>query len=235
MDADEYGLHVEGSVVLPSVIVQEKIMAERGRYRKIERRHFVTTDPIASLRAGVRLATKAGVPFALIGRLAVWFYVPPEGQQLTKDADLAVPHGRLEPLVALAREKGYKVHALGIGGYGLSAPGVVVDYIDRHPELADLYADAVAAARARRLRAKVGNMAIPVVPIPYLIAMKLVSHEPKDERDVQELLPFVSANDYADVRKLVRRYLGYGSTTYLDFIARSIGHPGPGMKSRYRS
>ena len=209
-------------------------MAERGRYRRIERRSFLTTDPMASLEAGVRLATEARVPFALIGRLAVWFYVPPEGQQLTKDADLAVPYGYVDRVVAVARAKGYKVHALRIGGYGVSAPGMVVDFVDRHPELAQLFSDAVAAAKSRRLRVKVGKASVPVVPIHFLIAMKLVTHELKDERDVQELLRLVAPARYKALRKLVRGYLGYAGATYLDFVARSIGHPGPGMKTRYR-
>ena len=113
-------------------------MAERGRYRRIERRSFLTTDPMASLEAGVGLAAEARAPFALIGRLAVWFYVPPEGQQLTKDADLAIPHGYADQVAAVARGKGYKVHALRIGGYGVSGQGIVVDFVDRHPELAQL-------------------------------------------------------------------------------------------------
>ena len=210
-------------------------MTARGRYRSVKRSQFVTKDPIASLETGARLASQAGVPFALVGRLAVWFYVPPEGQQLTKDADLAVPYGHLPAVIGLANAQNHRGRALSIGGYGISAPGRAVDFIDRYPDLSELYADAVAAARrTRSLRLKVGRIAVPVVPVPYLITMKLVPHEPKDERDVQELLRLVKAADYPELRKLVRRYLGVASVMYLDSLARSIGHRGPGMKRRYR-
>ena len=205
-----------------------------GRFSKIERKDFVSTDPTKSLERGVRILKQAGVPFALIGRLAVWYYVPPEAQQLTKGADFAVPHGYLEAVAAVARESHYKVRTLTIGGCGVSAPGIVIDFIDRHPDLDALFTDAVqAAARSRRLRFTVGRVSVPVVPLPYLVVMKLVTHEAKDERDAQELLRLLPARDYDKVRKMVRQYLGYGSVMYLDSLARSIGHPGPGMKRRY--
>jgi len=206
----------------------------KGRYLKVERRDFVTTDPLAALEAGATLALKAKVPFALAGRLAVWYYVEPAGQQLTKDADFAVPYGRAEAVGREAAKSGYKIHRLGIGGVGISSSTVVADFVDRHPKFPQLFADAVKSARRSRHRIRVGRMSIPVVPLPFLIAMKLVPHEAKDERDVEELLQLVSAPEYKRVRRLAVRYLGALAESYLDVIARRIGHPGPGMKKRYK-
>jgi len=195
---------------------------------------LLRADPLESAALGVAIAEEAHVPYALIGALAVWSYVPLKAQRLTKDADLAVPYGYRPAIAQAAEGRGLKVHALSIGGCGLTARGIAVDLIDRHPELSALFANAVRAANAGRARVKIGSHSVPVVPLPYLVAMKLVMHEPKDERDVEELLRAYPLKRYAQIRKLVRAELGYPSATYLDSIARRIGHPGPGLLGRSR-
>lgn len=189
---------------------------------------------MAALEVGAELALKTGVPFALAGRLAVWYYVEPAGQQLTKDADFAVPHGRAEEIGREAAKRGYKVHRLGIGGVGIATRIAVADFVDRYPKFPQLFADAVAGARRSRNRVRIGRMSIPVVPLPFLIVMKLVPHETKDERDVEEMLRLVSATEYKRIRRMAVQYLGGLAESYLDSIARRIGHPGPGMKKRYK-
>lgn len=190
-------------------------------------------DPAESLRIGFDLAEAADVPFALAGRLAVWFYVPPAGQQFTKDVDFAVPYGHSDRVAAVAKQKGYRVAELSIGGYGIRAGRVSIDFIDRHPHLEPLFRDAVAAAQEQPERVKVGEAQIPVVPRDYMIAMKLVTREPTDERDVEEMLMGVSKGQYPALQELVLRHLGVAGVEHLDFLARKIGHPGPGMKRRY--
>jgi hypothetical protein len=174
----------------------------------------------------------ARLPHALIGALAVWQYVPPEAQRMTKDVDFAVPRGYSEQAAQIAAKRGYRVQELDIGGYSVRGSGVVVDFIDRHPELGELYLDAVTAAQKNRVR--LGRTVVPLVPIEHLIAMKLATGEDKDERDVQELLAGVPPRRYPSLRSSVGHYLGFLGKQRLDTVARRIGHPGPGMKKRYK-
>ena len=166
-------------------------------------------DPNPSMQAALDILDAAGVPFALAGRLAVWKYVPPEGQQFTKDVDFAVPHGHVDAVAREAARRGFRVTDLNIGGAGIKAPRVMVDFIDRHPELSALFAEAVRAAHRQpksRWLAFRGRR-VPVVPMNYLIAMKLVPFDPKDERDVTEMLMRLPDRGYAPLRRLVKKHL----------------------------
>jgi len=191
-------------------------------------------DLSESLAAGLSLLKRARAPFALAGKLAVWEYVSPEAQTLTKDVDFAVPHGYAEQVGALAKDAGYRVMELDIGGYGVRGAHVVVDFIDRHPEYTLLFSEAVKAARLQPKR-RFRRSAVPIVPRDYLIAMKLVTLEPKDNRDVEELLLRVAARQYPALRDLVRKHLGPLGAARLDLFARRVGHPGPGVKKRYKA
>jgi hypothetical protein len=197
---------------------------------------FPRFDPNPSMKAALSILDAAGVPFALAGRLAVWDYVPPEGQQFTKDVDFAVPHGHVDAIVREARRRGFRVADLNIGGAGIKAPHIMVDFIDRHPELSALFAEAVRAAHRQpkgRWLAFQGRR-VPIVPMNYLIAMKLVTFEPKDERDVTEMLMRLPDRGYAPLRRLVKKHLGYVGAERLDVFARRVGHPGPGRLKRHK-
>lgn len=208
----------------------------RRRYRPRSLEGLPRFDPNPSMAAALELLEAAGVPFALAGRLAVWQYVPPEGQQFTKDVDFAVPHGHVDALVREARGRGFRVTELSIGGAGIKAPGVMVDFIDRHPELSALFAEAVRAARERPRRRWLAFLGrrVPVVPMNYLIAMKLVTFDPKDDRDVVEMLMRLGDRGYTPLRRLVRKHLGLVGAERLDAFARRVGHPGPGRLRRSR-
>ncbi len=188
-------------------------------------------DPKPSAAAGVEVLKAAGVPFALAGRVAVWTYVPPQGQAFTKDVDFAVPHGYAEAIVEAAKEAGYRTERLSIGGVGISGQGIAVDAIDRHPHAAELFADAVKAAQDGDKRIDAEGEAVPVVPKMHLIAMKLIPHKEKDDTDVQELLKTITAEEYREVRRAVEKYLGPLDAEHLDSLAVGIGHAG--VEPRY--
>ena len=192
-------------------------------------------DPAEAAKIAVELLREADVPCALVGRVAVWTYVPPAGQQYTKDLDLAVPAGMVDRLKAAAKKRGYAVTDLGIGGIGVRTPAGPIDFIDRHPYLSALFSEAVREADKSEISVKAGETALPVAPLPHLVAMKLVSGEPSDDRDVEELMMTVPPDGYREIRELVLRHLGVASAERLDVIARRVGHPGPGMKRRYTS
>jgi hypothetical protein len=201
-----------------------------GGARRAKALRFPTFNPEPSARAGVKVLRAAGVEFAVIGRVAVWMYVPPERQAYTKDVDFAVPHSAFPRVIEAAREEGYSLNPLPIGGWALRAKGIAVDFIDRHPELGALFAAAIRAARETGCRARVGRLSVPVVPIDFLIAMKVATGEPKDESDVEALVQAVPDAAYAPLRALVRKYLGPAGALRLDVIARRVGHPGPGRR-----
>jgi hypothetical protein len=179
-------------------------------------------DPGPSLKAGTEILEKSGAPYALAGRLAVWAYVPPARQEFTKDVDFAVPHGNIARAAEVARDMGYQVRKLPLG-YAVEGKGVSIDFVDHHPDYERLYADAVEAAREEAAQGET-----PVVPLGYLVAMKIGARRAEDERDVKALLPLVDGDEYGEIRRLVHDYLGRVAALDLDILAREIGHPGPG-------
>lgn len=197
----------------------EKRYPTRRRRRRL-------VDPELSADEGVAILEAAGVPYALAGYLAVVQYIPPSAERQTRGADLAVPYGYSEKAAKAAEEAGYTVKRLGIGGYQLSKPGVLIDLIDRHPRLDQLFADAVKAAVAERTDPE----DVPVVPLEYLITMKMVSGSRKDTQDVEYMLMEVAEEDYPAIRKTVDRYLGIAALERLDDLARSVGIASAGRR-----
>jgi hypothetical protein len=193
---------------------------------KINGKELPRFDPNPSAEAGATVLKAAGVPFAVVGRVAVWAYVPPEGQQFTKDVDFAVPYGYGPAIEKAVRDAGYEPRKLGIGGLGFRKGGIAVDIIDRHPAAPKLFADAVAAARAEASEGVPGGTELPVVPKRFLLAMKLIPHEPDDERDAEELLKTMGKTEYREARRLVEEYLGVVGVEYVEVLARRIGHAG---------
>jgi hypothetical protein len=216
----------------------EKPERPNRRYRRTPPNGFPKFDPQESLDAGLELLEEAGVPFALVGRLAVWIHVPAEAQAFTKDVDFAVTEGGCEVLARVARERGYEVLPLGIGGYGVNKGRVHIDFVHRAPYLADLFAEAIKAAEEQAAGsggadAQVEGAPIPVAPVPFLIATKVGLQDAKNERDVVELLRVTPEDEYPAVRELVHRHIGFAGRERLDHLARSIGHPGVERPDRY--
>ncbi len=75
---------------------------------------------------------------------------------------------------------------------------------------------------------------MPVVPVQYLVAMKMVSGEPKDDRDAKRLLEHVKLN-YAATRRIVRKHLGPATADRLDVFAREAGRPEVPRRRKYES
>ena len=198
--------------------------------RRKRRGPLPSFDPSRSVKVGLELLREAGVPFALAGRLAVWAYVPPVGQQFTKDVDFAVPHGSVEAVARVADDKGYEVSDLDLGGCRVKARGVSIDFIDRHPYLTGLYSDAVGASADRGGSFTVEGEEVRAVPPEHLVAMKLASGRARDERDIEEMVAISDEDEYREIKRTVVEYLGYAMGNQLDRIARRIGHAGPGME-----
>ncbi len=208
-------------------------MAGRTQDYKFDSKTLAFFDPEKSARFGLKILKKSGARFALAGRIAVWAYVPPNRQINTKDVDFAVPHEDMPAVLKAARASGHPFQPLSIGGIGFRLKDKWVDFIDRSPELDELFADAALAARKSRRRVRLGGELVPVVPREFLIAMKIATMEEKDERDIESLILRVPDKGYLKLRSFVRKYLGPVGALRLDALARKAGHPGPGKKPYY--
>lgn len=211
-------------------------MISNGGRRVTTPKTLEVFDPRRSAEVASELLARTAAPHALIGRLAVWAYVPVAEQQMTKDIDFAVPAARIADLEAAARSTGLEVRPLRIGGIAArSAEGVRIDFIHRAADgVAPLFEDAIAGAPASGVDVTIGSVRIAVVGIEHLLAMKLVSGEPKDDQDARTLLRRPDL-DYPRARALVARFLGPVVAGRLDAVARDVGRPEVAPRGEYES
>jgi hypothetical protein len=99
---------------------------------------------------------------------------------------------------------------------------VRVDFIDRREEYKTLFEEALKAATQKGPRATIGEFAVPVVPLPYLIALKQIAGRPQGEADLMFLLKQPQL-DYKSARDIVYRHAGDFAARWLDKMARSAG------------
>jgi len=190
-------------------------------------------DPGPSVRAAATALEEQGADFALIGGLALDAWGIPRA---TKDADFAVPVGAAEKAAESLRGPSTEVRPLRIGGVGLrdSQRDLRIDLIDRRFHFAALFQDAIREARASGRKARVGGREVELVSLEYLLAMKLVSGEPKDEIDARRILQR-EALRYGDARSIVEHHLGAASANRLDALAREAGRPEVARPRLYRN
>ena len=187
-----------------------------------KRKKFQTFDPNPSLRFALRLFLKAGITeFALIGKLAMWAYLEDESQhEFTKDVDFAVFLNESYKIEQQASAQKLNYNHLHIGGIGIREKGINIDCIDRRLHGIDrLFSEAIENASGE---VYVDENKIPVVALEHLIAMKMVSGEPKDDNDLKKLLCLENVN-YKKARNIVDKYLGPITAERLDVFAREVG------------
>jgi hypothetical protein len=137
-----------------------------------------------ALRPVLALAQRHGIPVAIIGGYAMAAHGSP---RLTSDVDVAAT----EPIPGLKPTK-----RLTFGGFVTRVKGVTVDVVVRQDAFADLYEEAILAAR--------GGVALP----EHLVAMKLVAGRPRDQDDLIFLLESGAVN-LNKARGVVKRWLGH--------------------------
>lgn len=192
-----------------------------GRRRKFPVTAF---DPRESAEFARRILRSARVPHALIGRVAVWTWLPAREHGATKDVDFAVPRAAVARLRAALEREGITPAPLRIGGISVDKGAVCVDFIDRNVDgFAPLFEEAIRAARAAGNVADIGGVNLPVVPPEYLVAMKMIPATDRDEEDVARLLGAREDLDYALARRLVREHGGPITANRLDELARRAG------------
>ena len=185
-------------------------------------KEFQVFDPNPSIRFALKFFLKAGISrFALIGKLAMWVYIEDESQHTyTKDVDFAVFSSEIVKIEEEASKQGLNYKQLHIGGIGIREKGLNIDFIDRRLHGVDqLFVEAIENASGE---VHVDENPIPVVTVEHLIAMKIVSGEPKDDKDIITLLAVKEVN-YEKARNIVEKYLGSITAERLDVFAREVG------------
>lgn len=185
-------------------------------------KEFQIFDPNPSIRFALEFFLKAGISrFALIGKLAMWIYLEDESQhEYTRDVDFAVFFREIIKIEDEASKQGLNYEQLHIGGIGIREKGLNIDFIDRRLHGVDqLFTEAIENASGE---VYVDGNPIPVVSLEHLIAMKIVSGEPKDDKDLKTLLALKEVN-YEKARSIVEKYLGSIIAERLDVFAREVG------------
>lgn len=183
-------------------------------------------DPTPSAHFACEVLTEAGVPFALIGRVAMWALMPPETHEFTKDVDFAVPASAIEPLKTALSKRGVVPRDLSIGGLAVRKGELRVDFIHRSEGgLDSLFEEAIAQAQKGETRAKVAGIELPVVTPEYLVALKVVSAELRDQQDAISMLRVLPEIDIQRTRRIIFHHGGPGSANLFDTLARQAGRP----------
>jgi hypothetical protein len=92
------------------------------------------------------------------------------------------------------RRRKLKYYNLSIGGIGVRDGQRKIDFIDRRLYHATLFREAIDSASRDRRVLSVGRVKLPLVSAEHLVAMKMISGEPKDDRDAKRLLEHVKLN-----------------------------------------
>lgn len=186
-----------------------------------QNKQFQTFDPNPSLKFALELLGEAKISkFALIGKLAMWVHLEDESQhQYTKDVDFAILLHDVNKIEQVINKRKLKFQHLQIGGIGLREKGINIDFIDRRLHGVNLlFHEAIENPSTEVF---VDENSIPVVSLEYLVAMKAVSGEPKDDYDLKLLL-IQEKLDYQKAKKLVVQFLGPITGERLDVFAREV-------------
>lgn len=178
-------------------------------------------DLAPSLAAAAEVFAAAGVPFALAGQLAIWVWVPGSRQGFAKVVEFAVRAVDMPAIDVALVAAGYEVLPLSRGGAAIRVGATRVNFIDRRVEFVALFTAAVDAAQRGSGTTIPDGRVFPVVPPDFLIAMKLATGDPRDERDVERLLD--AGTDYDLARATVRTHLGPAVANRLDHIGARVG------------
>ena len=216
-----------------------------NKYRKFDNKNLELPkfDPSPSGKFACSVLREVGVRGTLIGRLAIWAWVEDSSRHnFTKDLDIAISRRDERKLLAyLSDYKDLRVRQLSIGGFNISdeANNIKVDFIHRLSlewgDLSHLYEEAIREAAKLDHVVTIGGSPLLLVPVEYLLTMKLATAERKDEDDVKSLLENVESLEVDKVRDLVCRHIGPLWKAKFENLLREAGHPKAVMRKNYTS
>ena len=142
------------------------------------------------------------IPYAVVGGVATRMYMP---ERTTADIDLLVEPENFERAISQLIENGYerKKQPLGFTDTRLDLIGqrmISSRPVDVRSSTQPWIHDAVASVRWE-------NETLPIVDLPYLVALKLDASRSVDQGDLSRMLGFASDEDLERVRAVVRRML----------------------------
>lgn len=135
------------------------------------------------------------IPWAIVGGVATRAYMP---ERMTQDLDVLIKAADEESALARLKGAGYTVQSsLAIAGYQLRSPGgVEVDLLlGEAPWLEEALQNPERDAAG-----------YPVLPLPYLVVLKLEASRAQDIADVSRMLGWASDEALHEVRRIVRTY-----------------------------
>ena len=211
----------------------------KSNNRKVELPKF---DPDPSGEFAYKVLKETKVKGILIGRLAVWPWVEDSARQsYTKDLDIAISQRDQPAIVSYLTNKGFKIQDLSVGGFNITEEriNVKVDFIHRNSiewgDLSRLFEEAIEKSFESRNTVTMGGISLFLVPVEYLIVMKIGTAERKDEEDVKHLLEMVDSVDVNKLRDVTSLYLGPLGKATLENILREVGHSEARPRGKYVS
>lgn len=204
---------------------------------KKNNRKIPVFDPNPSGEFAYRILKEAQAKGILIGRIAVWAWLPDSGEHAyTKDLDIAVSRKDLHRIRSAASDKRAKIAELPIGGINISIPDKInVDFIERSDksgDLSPLFEQAIDESIKAGNAVEIGGKKLPLVSVEFLVAMKIATMEKKDEEDAERLLKFAEV-DIKKLRDIVFDHLRPLGPARLENILRETGHPESRSKGKY--
>jgi len=183
-------------------------------------------DPRPSAVFAAELLEAIGQKGILIGRLAVWTFLKDTGDHgYTKDLDIAVSEQSCLEIRKYLKDKDVRISNLLIGGINVKSRAdnnVNIDFIDRSSEewgnYGSLFREAIAeAVRNNRTIRLDDRKNLYVVSLEYLILMKLLTLEKKDEEDAKLLLRLTDP-DINRIRNIISNHPDPPVRTRLEII-----------------
>jgi hypothetical protein len=207
---------------------------KKSDIKKINNTRVITPfDPEPAAKLVKEIMDQLSINYAVIGRIAVWAYLSAEEQEFTKGLDIAVPAELIAEIELQIKLRKLNYTPLTIGGINVHEENISIDFIDRRQYHGELFRQAIKEAGIIGDKIQIGAIKLPLIPIEYLIALKLVSGEPKDDGDVKRLLKDAEF-DYNKSKEIVMKFLGPATADRLDVFAREAGRPEVPPKKRYK-
>ncbi len=187
----------------------------------------IAFDAEQSAKFAASVLQKANLPItriAVIGTVASWFSLPRDRQLMTKDLDFAIRQEDTVWIESALRSMQVTPGQIEFGGVKVELlGGINVDFIDRRTELAPLFREALDAAEQTDVRVYLGCTEVLLMPLEYVVAMKIVPARDRDDLVLGHILEAAKDLDYCKARNIVLRHLGPASANRLDAFARRAG------------
>ncbi len=185
-------------------------------------------DPRPSALFAAELLEATGQKGILIGRLALWTFLKDAADHgYTKDLDIAVSEQSCLEIRNYLKDKDVSIRNLLIGGINVKSRAdndidINIDFIDRSSQewgnYGSLFREAIAEAVSNNRSVRLDDEnSLYVVSLEYLILMKLLTMEKKDEEDAKLLLRSTEP-DINRIRDIISKHPDTSVRTRLEII-----------------